>query len=162
MNTFYQAAISFTSQNLGAGEFKRLNKILISCILCVTVTGAILGYGLWCFGDFFLHMYSNDPTVISAGLVRLSYIGKIYFLCGIMDVLCGAIRGLGNSFIPMITSLVGSCLFRLVWVSTVFQMYHTQDILYLVYPISWILTATCHLFFYIIIKKKTLEKLKTK
>ena len=162
MNTFYQAAISFTSQNLGAGEFKRLNKILISCILCLTVTGAILGYGLWCFGDFFLHMYSNDPTVISAGLVRLSYIGKIYFLCGIMDVLCGAIRGLGNSFIPMITSLVGSCLFRLVWVSTVFQMYHTQDILYLVYPISWILTATCHLFFYIIIKKKTLEKLKTK
>ena len=162
MNTFYQAAISFTSQNLGAGEFKRINKILIACILCVTVTGAVLGYGLWYFGDFFLHLYSNDPVVINAGMVRLGYIGKIYFLCGVMDVLCGSIRGLGNSIIPMITSLLGSCVFRLIWIATIFKIYHTQEILYLVYPISWIVTLSCHFIFYTIIKKRTVQKLTNK
>ena len=154
MNTFYQSAISFTSQNLGAKKYERLTPILFTCLGCVLVTGAALGIGLWYFGDIFLSIYSSDPEVISAGIIRLSYIGKIYFLCGTMDVLCGCLRGMGYSLIPMINSLLGSCAFRLVWLATVFKIYHTQDMVYIVYPLSWIITITLHLILYIYVRKK--------
>ena len=154
MNTFYQSAISFTSQNLGAKKYERLTPILFTCLGCVLVTGAVLGIGLWYFGDIFLSIYSSDPEVISAGIIRLSYIGKIYFLCGTMDVLCGCLRGMGYSLIPMINSLLGSCAFRLVWLATVFKIYHTQDMVYIVYPLSWIITITLHLILYIYVRKK--------
>ena len=154
MNTFYQSAISFTSQNLGAKKYERLTSILFTCLGCVLVTGAVLGIGLWYFGDIFLSIYSSDPEVISAGIIRLSYIGKIYFLCGTMDVLCGCLRGMGYSLIPMINSLLGSCAFRLVWLATVFKIYHTQDMVYIVYPLSWIITITLHLILYIYVRKK--------
>ena len=154
MNTFYQSAISFTSQNLGAKKYKRLTPILFTCLGCVLVTGAVLGIGLWYFGDIFLSIYSSDPEVISAGIIRLSYIGKIYFLCGTMDVLCGCLRGMGYSLIPMINSLLGSCAFRLVWLATVFKIYHTQDMVYIVYPLSWIITIILHLILYIYVRKK--------
>lgn len=154
MNTFYQSAISFTSQNLGAKKYERLTPILFTCLGCVLVTGAVLGIGLWYFGDIFLSIYSSDPEVISAGIIRLSYIGKIYFLCGTMDVLCGCLRGMGYSLIPMINSLLGSCAFRLVWLATVFKIYHTQDMVYIVYPLSWIITIILHLILYIYVRKK--------
>ena len=154
MNTFYQSAISFTSQNLGAKKYERLTPILFTCLGCALVTGAVLGIGLWYFGDIFLSIYSSDPEVISAGIIRLSYIGKIYFLCGTMDVLCGCLRGMGYSLIPMINSLLGSCAFRLVWLATVFKIYHTQDMVYIVYPLSWIITITLHLILYIYVRKK--------
>ena len=154
MNTFYQSAISFTSQNLGAKKYERLTPILFTCLGCVLVTGALLGIGLCYFGDIFLSIYSSDPEVISAGIIRLSYIGKIYFLCGTMDVLCGCLRGMGYSLIPMINSLLGSCAFRLVWLATVFKIYHTQDMVYIVYPLSWIITITLHLILYIYVRKK--------
>ena len=154
MNTFYQSAISFTSQNLGAKKYERLTPILFTCLGCVLVTGAVLGIGLWYFGDIFLSIYSSDPEVISAGIIRLSYIGKIYFLCGTMDVLCGCLRGMGYSLIPMINSLLGSCAFRLVWLATVFKIYHTQDTIYIVYPLSWIITIILHLVLYIYVRKK--------
>ena len=154
MNTFYQSAISFTSQNLGAKKYERLTPILFTCLGCVLVTGAVLGIGLWYFGDIFLSIYSSDPEVISAGIIRLSYIGKIYFLCGTMDVLCGCLRGMGYSLIPMINSLLGSCAFRLVWLATVFKIYHTQDMVYIVYPLSWIITIILHLVLYIYVRKK--------
>ena len=154
MNTFYQSAISFTSQNLGAKKYERLTPILFTCLGCVLVTGAVLDIGLWYFGDIFLSIYSSDPEVISAGIIRLSYIGKIYFLCGTMDVLCGCLRGMGYSLIPMINSLLGSCAFRLVWLATVFKIYHTQDMVYIVYPLSWIITIILHLILYIYVRKK--------
>ena len=154
MNTFYQSAISFTSQNLGAKKYERLTPILFTCLGCVLVTGAVLGIGLWYFGDIFLSIYSSDPEVISAGIIRLSYIGKIYFLCGTMYVLCGCLRGMVYSLIPMINSLLGSCAFRLVWMATVFKIYHTQDMVYIVYPLSWIITITLHLILYIYVRKK--------
>lgn len=154
MNTFYQSAISFTSQNLGAKKYERLTPILFTCLGCVLVTGAVLGIGLWYFGDIFLSIYSSDPEVISAGIIRLSYIGKIYFLCGTMDVICGCLRGMGYSLIPMINSLLGSCAFRLVWLATVFKIYHTQDMVYIVYPLSWIITIILHLILYIYVRKK--------
>ena len=154
MNTFYQSAISFTSQNLGAKKYERLTPILFTCLGCVLVTGAVLGIGLWYFGDIFLSIYSSDPEVISAGIIRLSYIGKIYFLCGTMDVLCGCLRGMGYSLIPMINSLLGSCAFRLVWLATVFKIYHAQDMVYIVYPLSWIITIILHLILYIYVRKK--------
>lgn len=159
MNSFYQSAISFTSQNLGARKFDRLSKILLLCLTYVFITGIITGYGLYIFGRPLLGIYTNDPLVVNAGMIRLSYVARFYFLCGIMDVICGCIRGLGNSFIPMVTSLLGACAFRLVWIATIFKSVHSLDILYVSYPISWIITGFFHLVFYIIIKKKTIKKL---
>lgn len=159
MNSFYQSAVSFTSQNLGAKKIDRINKILLTCLLYVTITGFIAGYGVYIFGEPLLGIYTNDPAVVTAGMIRLSNVCRVYLLCGIMDVICGCIRGLGNSFVPMVTSLLGACAFRLVWIATVFKKYHDLKILYISYPISWLLTLSFHLLFYIIIKRSTVKKI---
>jgi len=114
MNAFYQTCMTFTSQNLGAGKVKRIKKILATCQLCVIVTGLIAGLGAYAAGDFLLGLYSDDPAVIAAGFDRMYYVGRIYFICGIMDVFVGALRGMGASVGPMIVALLGACAFRLV------------------------------------------------
>ncbi|MBR0318601.1 MAG: MATE family efflux transporter [Spirochaetia bacterium] len=142
MNSFYQAAISFTSQNLGAGNFKRILRILGLAQVCVMVTGLIAGGAAYIFASPLIGIYSRSTDVIAAGTVRLGIVCKTYLLCGIMDVFVGSLRGLGYAMIPMVVSLAGACLFRLIWVATIFQIprFHTVQILYLSYPISWVLT----------------------
>ena len=159
MNAFYQSAVSFTSQNIGAKKMDRVNKILFTCLLYVTITGFISGFGVYLFGEPLLKIYTDDPAVVVAGMVRLSWVCRLYFLCGIMDVICGCIRGLGNSIIPMIVSLLGACAFRLIWIVTVFKRIGTLDILYVSYPISWTLTAFFHMLFFIIIRRQVARKL---
>ena len=154
MNAFYQACLTFTGQNLGAGKRERINSILYTCIACVTVTGLILGIGAWAAGPVLLRIYSSDPEVIAAGQIRLSYICKLYCLCGIMDVLVGAIRGLGSSVVTMIISLVGACLLRLLWIATIFKIFHTIGNLYLSYPVTWLITGAAQYIYYRILKKK--------
>lgn len=161
MNTFYQSCLTFTGQNYGAKKFDRINKTLGVCIGLVILTGLILGIGAWYFGENLLAIYSNDPAVISAGMVRLGYVSKLYFLCGIMDVLVGSLRGLGYSIIPMIVSLIGACGLRIVWLMTVFVMIPTVDIVYLSYPVSWIVTALVHFMTYCIVFRKTKNKMKS-
>lgn len=151
MNAFYQSCLTFTGQNFGAKKLDRVKKTLYVCIILVILTGLILGIGAWYFGESLLGIYSNDPAVISAGIVRLGYVSKLYFLCGIMDVLVGSLRGLGYSIIPMIVSLIGACGLRIVWLMTVFVMIPTVDIIYLSYPVSWIVTALVHFLTYCIV-----------
>ncbi|MGN1100960.1 MAG: MATE family efflux transporter [Huintestinicola sp.] len=160
MNAFYQATLSFMSQNFGAGEYKRLNKILFCGEICVTVVGVTLGNLALFFGEPLLRIYTDNPDVIAAGMVRLGYISRTYALCGIMDVLVGALRGIGYSVPPMIVSIVGVCGLRLLWISTVFQIpeYHTVETVFLSYPISWILTIIVHLICYITVRKKVAQK----
>ena len=156
MNSFYQAVLSFMSQNFGAGNYKRLNKILITGELCVTAVGLLLGNLAVIFGEPLLRIYSDSPEVIAAGMVRLRYISRLYALCGIMDVLVGALRGIGCSIMPMIVSVIGACGLRLLWIATVFAMpeYHSVETVYLSYPITWIITASVHLICYIIVRKR--------
>lgn len=144
MNAVYQANLSFTSQNIGAGRYSRINKILATCIFVVTVIGAGMGLTFCFFGTPLLGIYSNDPEVISAGLIRLFFICGTYFLCGWMDTLVGSLRGMGYAILPMIVSLIGACGFRVLWIFTLFAADHTMDMLFISYPVSWIITALAH------------------
>lgn len=156
MNTFYQAAISFTSQNMGAGKYDRIKKILLNALLCVTVTGIIIGWSAYIFGRPLLSIYSQTSEVIDAGMVRLSVIVTTYALCGAMDVMVGMLRGLGYAIIPMVVSLIGACGLRLLWIATVFQIpqFHNVFTVYLSYPISWAITLMTHSICFAVIWKK--------
>ncbi len=156
MNAFHQATISFMSQNYGAGRYDRLKKIVISGLLCATAVGMTFGNLEYFLGSTLLGIYTSSENVIAAGLVRMSIICTTYFLCGIMDVMVGVLRGVGYSFVPMIVSLCGVCGVRLTWLFTVFEMeeYHKVETVYISYPISWLFTFLIHLISYLVINKK--------
>ena len=145
MNALYQTSISFTGQNYGAKKFDRISRILVICELLVIGVGIILGNGAYFFGGTILKLYTQNPEAISYGVLRMSVICTSYCLCGMMDVIVGSIRGLGYGIMPMLVSLTGACLFRILWIYTVFQKVHTLQCLYLSYPISWALTFAVHL-----------------
>lgn len=154
MNAVYQTNLSFTSQNLGGGKFERINRILLLCLGVVTVVGVVMGGGFVLLGPQLLRIYSSDPEVIRFGMVRLTIICGMYFICGWMDVLVGSLRGLGSSVIPMFVSLAGACGLRIVWIFTVFQWHHSLNVLYLSYPVTWVVTAAAHLICFMMIRRK--------
>ena len=158
MNSLHQSSLNFTSQNYGAKQYERIDKILIRCLYIVSVVGIIFGYGGYLCGEFLLGIYSDDAQVIAFGMNRLAIVCAPYFICGLMDVCVGSLRGMGYSVVPMIVSLSGACLFRVIWIYTIFAMYHTQFALYISYPISWLLTFIAHLITYIIVRKKAFSK----
>lgn len=153
MNAFHQTAISFVSQNYGAGKIKRIWKIAVLSQMCVIVTGLVLGQLTVLFGSSLLGIYSSKNFVIEAGLVRLKYICGPYFLCGMMDVMVGILRGLGRSVVPTIVSMIGACGLRLVWIFTIFaeEKYHTTRMLYMSYPLSWSITTLAHVICFLIV-----------
>ena len=159
MNTLHQTSVSFVSQNYGARQYKRIGKIALQCVGLVTLIGLVLGNGMYLAGGLLLRLYATEEEVITMGLRRLMIISCLYFLCGIMDTLVGCIRGIGYSVLPMLVSLSGACLFRIIWIYTVFKSNRTLDTLYISYPISWMLTALvhlgCFLFLYTRLKKNT-------
>lgn len=154
MNAFQQAAVSFTGQNYGAGKYKRIRKILLICMAAVTVVGLILGNAAYVFGDIVLRIYSSDAEVIQYGVQRLAKIAAPYFLCGLMEVLVGVIRGMGYAIMPMLVSLVGVCLLRVVWIYSVFQTHRSLSVLYLSYPVTWIVTILLHLICFMVVYRK--------
>lgn len=160
MNAFYQATISFTSQNYGAREYKRIYKILFVGELYVAVTGLVLGNIVVFFGEKLLGIYSSSPAVIAEGMVRLKIICTVYALCGIMDVLVGALRGIGCSVIPMIVSLIGACGLRLLWIATVFQIpqYHSLRTVYISYPVTWTITLSVHAVTFMLVSRRLFKK----
>lgn len=157
MNSLYQTSLSFTSQNMGAKKYKRVDKILIECLVIVMIVGIVMGGGAYLIGTSLLSIYSSDPQVISYGLLRMSLICVPYFLCGMMDVFVGSLRGMGYSVMPMLVSLTGACLFRIVWIFTIFATNRSLFVLYFSYPVSWALTATAHLICYMIVRKKVFK-----
>ena len=158
MNAFAQAAVTFTSQNIGARKYHNLDRVIRNCLLCVVVTGLVLGGGAALAGNQLLRFYSSDTAVIATGIERLRIICGSYLLCGIMDVLASSLRGLGYSVLPMVVSLVGVCALRLVWIATIFQLNRTPFMLYISYPISWILTASVHLICLLVVRRKLQKK----
>lgn len=156
MNSIYQAAISFTSQNIGAMKYERVNRIAVTAMGLVTVIGLTMGNLLVLFGRPLLGLYSDSPAVVEAGMVRLVWICTIYALCGMMEVMVGLMRGMEYSVLPMIVSLLGACVFRLVWLATVFQWegLHKIETVYASYPVSWALTLFVHIICFLIIRIK--------
>lgn len=158
MNSLHQTALSFTGQNIGGKKYERVGKIMHICVLNVTVVGIVLGGGAYLFGTPLLSIYTSDPQVIQYGLLRMSFVCLPYFICGIMDTLVGSLRGMGYSIIPMIVSLTGACALRVVWILTIFRAHHTLEILFLSYPVSWIVTAVAHFCCYLYVHRKMMKK----
>ena len=160
MNAFHQATISFTSQNMGAGKYDRIQKILLRGLGCAVFVGLVMGNGCVLLGEPLIGIYSSSPEVIAAGVLRLKYISALYCICGMMDVMVGSLRGMGYSVMPMLVSLIGVCSFRILWLATIFQMpaYHNVQSVYVSYPISWTLTFIAHVICFIWAKKRINKK----
>ena len=158
MNSLYQASLSFTSQNIGARKIKRLVPILVRCLSCVVVIGVGLSSIVLIFGSQLLGIYSSDPEVIQFGLSQFWVVCLTYFLCGMMDVICGSIRGMGYSVTPTIVSLASVCGFRILWIYTIFLINHSLFSLYLSYPISWGLAFLVHFICFIVFYRRWKQK----
>lgn len=145
-NALYHAAMTFVGQNVGAKKPQRIKKTMFCCIAVVTIVGFSVGSLVLLLGNPLLGLYVSSNSadrgaVLAAGMVRLSTMGLTYFLCGVMDVGNGVLRAFGRSISPMLITLTGSCLLRIVWISTVFRTFARQEVIYYSYPISWALTA---------------------
>ena len=161
-NAFHQTALNYIGQNVGARQYDRIKKILWICLGCVCVTGILLGAAMYAMGPVLLSFYITDSAqAISYGLLRLAMICLPYFLCGMMDVSTGALRGLGASFVPMLISILGVCAFRVFWIFTIFQIpgFHTPQCLFLSYPISWTVTFACQLSAFLYLYRKQTRQL---
>jgi len=157
MNAFHQAAISFCGQNYGAMKYKRVGKVLLICQGLVIVVGAVMGGTAYLFAGTLLKIYTPDPETIQYGILRMGYICVPYFLCGMMDVMVGVLRGMGYAIMPMLVSLTGACLFRVIWIYTVFRRVPTLECLYVSYPISWALTFMVHLICFAVVYRRLLK-----
>lgn len=143
LNAFHQTAVNFIGQNVGAQQYKRVKKIFFICLACTTVVGLSMGSLAFAFGRQLLSIYITDSAeAIEYGLLRLGYICLPYFLCGLMDVTTGALRGMGASLEPMIISVLGVCGLRIGWIMTLFQIpaFHSPQSLYVSYMVSWLVT----------------------
>lgn len=143
LNAFHQTAVNFIGQNVGAHQYERVKKILWICLGCVTVVGLTAGVTVYSFGEPLLSIYITDSQeAIAYGMIRLGMICVPYFLCGLMDVSTGALRGMGASVAPMIISVLGVCGIRIGWIATIFQIeqFHTPRCLYFSYTVSWTIT----------------------
>ena len=159
MNAIHQADLTFASQNLGAGQFKRVRRVMWVCLGTVTAIGLGMGLVFLAFGNQLVSIYNSDPEVIHYGMTRLKIILPTYFLCGLMDVMVGQLRGVGYSILPMMISLTGACLLRVVWIYTFFAANPTLEVLYFSYPVSWLITFATHFVCYMIWGRKRLKRM---
>ena len=156
MNAFYQATLTSVSQNYGAKLEKRVYHSIRVCILCVAVSGFTLGLLSVIFARQLLGIYITDsPEAIDFGIIKMIYTGLPYFLCGIMEVLSGALRGIGHSNIGMINTLIGACGLRILWVAFILPLHHTPTMLFLCWSISWIIVIIMHTVSFLVLRKKS-------
>ncbi|MBO4411196.1 MAG: polysaccharide biosynthesis C-terminal domain-containing protein, partial [Lachnospiraceae bacterium] len=157
---FYHTSINFVGQNVGAKRYDRIKKGLLVNLVTVSVVCIVLGGGSYLFGDYLLRLYTDSPEAIRYGMIRLLIVVMPYILLGFMEVISGAVRGLGASITPMLVSLIGCCLLRVVWVMTVFKANPTMETLMWEYPVTWtvaIIGHTISFFIFYARMKKRLE-----
>lgn len=159
MNSFYHAALTFTGQNYGAKQFRRITRVMINCLAVVTAVGLAIGLGIMAFNSYILRIYTTDPEIIRFARIRNAIICPTYFLCGIMEVMVGMLRGLGYSITPMIVSTLGACGLRIVWIYTAFAADRSLYTLYISYPISWLVTAGVHMICYFALRGRAERRL---
>lgn len=162
MNAVSSAAVTFTGQNFGAKKYDRIKKIMLLCSAITVVISVVMGGIILGFGSFFASLYSRDPEVITYAVNRMTIILPLYFICGIVEVLIGGMRGMGYSISPMIPSFLSVCAYRIIWVYTICQKINTPQMLYLSYPISWTINLIMDLVlfsvvFYLVKKKNGVE-----
>lgn len=149
-----QACMSFTSQNYGVGKYKRMTKVLLECIGLSVAVALALGCSAYIFGNKILWIYTDDAAVVKAGVEVLRYSTVTYFLCGLMNVFPGALRGMGFSAVPMILSVIGTVGTRILWIYGVFPSHRSLDVLFISYPASWFVTVVFQVICYFIVRKK--------
>lgn len=170
MNSVYQAAITFAGQNYGAKKYKRIKTVAFECLGLVTAVGVVLGIIAKVFDTRLLSLYTKDSQEIAFGVTRMSVILLTYFLDGIMDVLVGLLRGIGHSVLPTITTIAFVCGFRILWISTFFEQYKIScgydpekslTVLFLSYPISWLMASLSHAICFVYLFSKLLKSSKS-
>ena len=154
VNSFTQACMSFTSQNYGVKKLKRMDRVLIDCMVLSVVVTLILGSSVYVFGPELLHIYSDQADVIQYGMEIFSYTTVTYFLCGLMDLFPGALRGMGYSTVPMILSIIGTVGVRIIWIYGLFPSHRSLTFLFLSYPVSWIATIIMQVICFWFVRKK--------
>lgn len=154
LNSIGNTTTNFASQNFGAGNFKRIKKVMLISLAMISVCGAILGFVIKLFSNSLLGLYTNIPAEIEIGILRISLVVSFQFLCGYMEVFSSLLKGINHPASSTLVSLIGACFFRIFWIFTVFAKYRRLEILYISYPISWFCTAVflAILFFYFIKK----------
>lgn len=157
MAAFYTACSSFMGQNYGAGKVARVRRSYLISLGYSFGIGLALGVGLVAFGPAFLSLFTSEPAVVQAGMTRLTVMGCSYCVSAFMDCTMAASRGLGKTIVPTILVILGSCVFRVLWVYTVFAYFHTIPALYLVYPCSWALTAVGEVLYFVRIYKEQMK-----
>lgn len=158
VNSITQACMSFTSQNYGVGKLKRMDKVLRDCVILSISIAAVLGGLAYCFGPQILTVYTSDPKVINCGMEILAYTSITYFLCGIMDLFPGALRGMGYSAVPMVLSVIGTVGTRIVWVFGIFPNHRSLSVLFVSYPVSWIITIVLQVMCFYFVRKRVHQK----
>ena len=154
INSVTQACMSFTSQNYGVRKFKRMDKVLLECLGLTVIVALVLGGGSYLFGAELMHIYTKSTKVIECGVDIMLYTTVTYFLCGIMDLLPGALRGMGHSTVPMILSVIGTVGTRIVWIYVIFPCHRSLDFLFISYPVSWLLTIVMQVICFYFVRKK--------
>lgn len=154
VNSITQACMSFTSQNYGVRKFKRMDKVLLECLGLTVMVALVLGGGSYLFGAELMHIYTKSTKVIECGIDIMLYTTVTYFLCGIMDLLPGALRGMGHSTVPMILSVIGTVGTRIVWIYVIFPCHRSLDFLFISYPVSWLLTIVMQVICFYFVRKK--------
>ena len=157
MAAFYMACASFMSQNYGAGKVDRVKKSYLISLAYSFGVGLVLGGTLMPFGREFLALFTTEPAVIDAGMKRVSVMALAYCISAFMDCTIAASRGLGKTVVPTIIVVMGSCVFRVIWVYTIFAHFHTIPSLYLLYPCSWALTAIAEILYFIRCYKQAMK-----
>ncbi|MDO5516247.1 MAG: MATE family efflux transporter [Clostridium sp.] len=157
LNAFTQASVTFTSQNFGAKQYSRCIKIAKVCSLTAIVATTALCIIFLIFADPFISIYTTDSAVKQFGIMRMKFVLSLEFLNVLVDVVAGSIRGMGCSVIPAAVDIIGVCGFRLLWVATVFQKYHTFEMLMAVYPVSWLLTCTAMIAVFFMVSRKVIS-----
>ncbi len=159
INSFSQTCMSFMSQNYGVKKFDRMDKVLKDCIILSVGVTVVLGCGAYVFGEQILKIYTSSPEVIKCGMDIFLYTTTTYFICALMDLFPGAMRGMGYSTIPMILSVIGTVGVRIFWIYCVFPTHHSLDILFISYPLSWLVTVILQVICYYFVRKKIRKNL---
>ena len=154
VNAITQTCMSFTSQNYGVGQYKRMDRILKECLLLTVITAGVLGGASYLLGPELLSIYTDSAKVVACGMEILLYTTVTYFLCGIMDLFPGALRGMGHSTVPMLLSVIGTVGTRIIWIYLIFPQYRTLSVLFLSYPASWLLTILMQVVCFSYVRKK--------
>ncbi len=160
INSFYQTALTFTGQNYGAKKYDRIKKVYAINLVCAIFVGILIKVLYTVFGENLIHLYGvTDEVGVGFGLTRISMLGSAYLICGLNDVTTGAVRGMGSSISTMLNSVIGICGVRLLWLFTVFQAFHTPQVLFMSYPISWGLTFISGFIIFLVVYNKTKKQI---